>query len=127
MTALDNLISQLEAATGPSRELDAEVANAAGAEAGFIGKLGWRMRFATWMSWSDHRWCALPRYTASIDAAITLVPEGAVWTVLTDYGDLCRARIFNAEPELHVEEDGATPALALCIACLRARAAVPQP
>lgn len=76
-----------------------------------------------------------PRYTASIDAALTLVPEGSVWHVMTDFGGLNRAKVGPAGrpsasvysgggPGDHfVTADAETPALALCAAALRARAA----
>jgi hypothetical protein len=63
-------------------------------------------------------------YTASIDAAVTLVPEGHEWlrknpesmTVYRVPGDL-------KEWAQHIYGRGATDALALCAAALRARAA----
>lgn len=70
-----------------------------------------------------------PAYTASIDAAMTLVPEG--WSV--GLGDLrgrdpviWRAHLRdhnNPDPSTRqwVEGNCATPALALCAAALRAR------
>lgn len=61
-----------------------------------------------------------PRYTSSIDTALTLLPDGMVWNLLTDYGDLCRARVYNGRQMW--EADGATPALAVCAAMLKARA-----
>ncbi len=67
------------------------------------------------------------RYTASIDAAMTLVPEG--WSPAID----CRSERPFASVESSLDADpftfgsrkgqgyGATPALALCAAALRAR------
>ncbi len=77
----------------------------------------------------------MPRFTTSIDEALTLVPSGAVWHVMTDYGDLNRAKIGPREnpsasvyqdggPPLFIQADAATPALALCIAALMAQAAI---
>lgn len=63
-----------------------------------------------------------PRYTASLDAAMTLVPEGHNWAVehSTDGdGAWCYDKnVNNTGPSL-----AATPALALTAAALRARAA----
>lgn len=66
-----------------------------------------------------------PSPTESIDAALTLVPEGWAWIVEScqPYESEpveCSAAVWNcrAQPPVH---DGATPALALCIAALRAR------
>jgi hypothetical protein len=60
-------------------------------------------------------------YTLSLDSALTLVPDGMVWTVLTDFGGLCRARVYSGDGLW--QADGATPALAACIAALKAIAA----
>jgi hypothetical protein len=58
----DDLIARLEAATGPDRELDAVIALAVGLDIG-------RSRAHS----QDSR---VPAYTASIGAALTLVPNG---------------------------------------------------
>jgi hypothetical protein len=66
-----------------------------------------------------------PRYTASIDAAMTLVPEGSDWlrkgfsemsVVLDDPNDKMWAR--------HIDGHHKHPAIALCIAALRAQDAL---
>lgn len=89
-----DLIARLEAATGPDRELDAEIADA--------------VEF-------DPTCLHSPAYTASIDAAMTLVPpDTGIWGV-AKLGDQYTAHAGNPDHE------GATPALALCIAALRAR------
>lgn len=62
-------------------------------------------------------------YTASIDAALTLVPPGYEWS---------RHRGANGQMTMQldggfsggVQAQAATPALALCIAALKARAAM---
>lgn len=71
----------------------------------------------------------LPRYTTSVDAALTLVPdEWTAWEVASRGGK----RKFRAEvsrlrdPSDYGSEEGeyghaSTPALALCIAALKAR------
>lgn len=72
----DELIAALEKATGPNRELDAAIARIAG--------WGCVMRDPqadhNWYCWrKEYRsgvWIPLSLYTASIDAALTLVPEG---------------------------------------------------
>jgi hypothetical protein len=51
-------------------------------------------------------------YTASVDAAVTLVPEGCGWMVM---GNAAKVKRWPSR--------AATPALALCAAALRARAA----
>jgi hypothetical protein len=71
-----------------------------------------------------------PAYTASIDAAMTLVPEG--WTYVSIEfcargmpGQHCRVSIERLITEHDDEREygyAATPALALCAAALRAQA-----
>jgi hypothetical protein len=73
-----------------------------------------------------------PHYTASLDAAMTLVPEGWDWSAVRDRGDYS-AQVY--EPVWSALQHGAasayktgiieasTPALALCAAALRARVA----
>jgi hypothetical protein len=62
-----------------------------------------------------------PAYTASLDAAMTLVPEGASWSLTSALEDEppC-ATVLTMESTEHGL--AATPALALCAAALRARA-----
>lgn len=110
---LADLIARLEAATGPSRELDEAISvwlhNAANP--------GGRVVL----------WVAMPRpYTSSLDAAVTLVPEGHWWSA----GACQRENHATVAPE-GVDDDrshegyGATVALALVIAALKARSATP--
>ena len=117
MTDLSELIARIEAASGPDRELDfwisvrvegtrytdAELQ----ADIDLVGIEGMHIPFA---------------YTASIDAALTLVPEGYFPTI--DFV-ACRCWIRDAQgfdmPHGCAYGCGATPALALCAAALRAR------
>lgn len=106
MTPAD-LIEKLEKATGPDRKLDSAIVDfLVGMPRTAIG--------------GD------ARYTSSIDAALTLVPEGArVWLELNtaDFkphgawvgGDYSHRKNYSRT---------ATPAIALCIAALRARASL---
>lgn len=57
------------------------------------------------------------RYTSSIDAAMTLVPEGWGWT-LTHWGCF---RLWEIGDGMDVTSKAKTPALAICAAALRAR------
>ena len=101
---MDELIARLEQATGPNRELDHAV------ETAVLGE------------WTYYA----PEYTASIDAALTLVPEGFNWTVDGfPSGPACAScYLADAGGQLH---DGATPAIAICIASLKARQAMANP
>ena len=94
---LDALVAELEKATEGSREFDAAIYIKLQAPLGLI-----------------------PHYTTSLDAALTLVPEGMAWTILS--GALHAACVGDASTGNPVTK-AATPALALCIAALKARAA----
>jgi len=100
---MTGLIERLEAATGPDRELDAAI---------------WRATVPEAKHWPDN--AAMP-FTASIDAALTLVPEGWSYTVawLHRNSRACVA-MFHAKLE-EQRAEAPTPALAICIAALKAR------
>jgi len=127
------LIARLEKAEGPDRSLNVGIAHEVGLYSGNNGK---------WFYPDGGRVPGgLPRYTASLDAALTLVPEEWGWCVgdvhppTETYLDAGRpwAEIWKrGGPTLHLAGmlwDGigrnginaATPALALCIAALTAR------
>lgn len=119
------LIERLERATGASRELDAEIFIAVTpgvAEAGRIdrsgGCVGWWPKDGPYQSAQDS-----PRYTASLDAALTLVPEGAQWSL---EADTAWVRVLKAGDVGEFQggfnqRDGKCTALAICIASLKAR------
>lgn len=125
---LEELARRCETATGPDRELDEAIASA----------FGWK----PWPRYGDDRWQnpanlmveVLRPYTASLDTALTLVPEGwhlqlADWSepVLTKFGPW---QAILSPPGIRTGLDGlgtrcehaATPSLALCAAALRTRA-----
>jgi hypothetical protein len=133
------LMTKLEQATEGSRELDAEIATAIRymdpkAQEWMrrwenIGPMpNWPGRIACWHSDGQVavHW-DVPHYTTSLDAALTLVPEGAEWNLIkllhpddmvgysADVGLPTEVRWFQASART-------TPALALCIAALKARA-----
>lgn len=61
-------------------------------------------------------------YTASIDAALSLVPEGLVFNIGNDAG--CWAHVWKDDPSYDghpIDGRGASLALALTTACLKAR------
>jgi len=105
------LADRCEQAAGSDRELDAEIAVAL-----FGGNVIYDLKIKQWRrikitsAWRmDH---PLPPYTTSLDAALTLVPEGCGWMVMSS---AAKVGVWPSH--------GATPALALCAAALRARAA----
>ena len=67
----------------------------------------------------------IPPYTASLDAAMTLVPEGWTWCIPGHAKPLwdCRVTsIVDGLVSLPLPQPCATPALAVCAAALKARA-----
>ncbi len=101
------LIAKLEAATEGSRVLDCFIAY--GLHPDFISEAD----------------CA-PHYTTSIDAALTLVPERAVWALSCndEYPGLFRGTVMPRLSDDNASDatvHAPTPALALCIAALKAR------
>lgn len=145
-TLLADLISRLEAATGPDRELDARIVLALNirpdwAKTDPAELIAMREPLVAPDTWTvSVGYCGpslvfLP-YTASIDAALTLVPEGWFWRVGRTSIYQAWAFISSTHPD-HGEpgrnefawkreewEPPSHPALALCIAALKARAAL---
>lgn len=116
---MDDLIARLENATGPDRSIDDAIFELA------HGRKRGRSTFEQYEP-SER----LPEYTGSIDAALTLVPEGYTW-IAGDGGimagepnDLRYGAIVFTEPGPEQEAaSGSNPAIALCIAALKARTA----
>ena len=128
---MTDLIERLKAATKGSRELDAEICvhllggGAYAAESPFNGE---------WCVYKGEDSAGRPRlaenkkgdvpdtrlsYTTSLDAALTLVPEGYDWIVADVNGHV------GGTPYACVGDEkqhfGETPCLSLCIAALKAR------
>jgi len=130
------LAEAVEKLTGPERETDARIAHA----------IKWR-----WDDWvegdlciesysveavidrvqkNSHNsiWLYLPRFTASLDAAMTLVIKDRDWMVDNFDGPASERRhsatVFHerGKPYDEYSGHGANPALALCAAALRAQA-----
>lgn len=103
------LAERCERAAGPDREIDMEI----------YRSLDHAIE-QSWPHWNkEQQDMVTPEYTASLDAALTLVPPWS-WRV----GNLASGRAFadlGTQKSLQCIE-GATPALALCAAALRARA-----
>ena len=146
------LAARCEAATGPDRELDLAIHRAVGraeemnriidsGRRGLDGEEGrawdiqrgaliYEVRNTNGVCWANGG-IPLPAYTASLDAAMTLVPEGW-WLQHLGHiigGWCCRVET-NGPPSCSIgvgfrrEQRIPTPALALCAAALRARAAI---
>ena len=126
------LIERLEKAEGPDAELDKCIMMAVDYKE--YERRWWAARpddiAARYMSkdqqkqMAEDNWIA-PPYTASIDAALTLVPDGhasAVGTMAFKDSDKLPWATYWTPQGWPYSTEAATPALALCAAALRARA-----
>lgn len=114
---MDDLIRRLEAATEGSHELDCEVYR------------WWRQNTpppalgAIWTTDEEYT----PHYTTSLDAALSLVPEGMSVKLFIHpdeyscYADVYRLEHHQLVGDPYEAEHINTPAIALVIASLRAR------
>lgn len=116
---MEDLIERLEKATEGSRELDADIFEVIG------GELYQRARVlaakpcgAPEDTITEAARGYAPRYTTSVDAALTLVPEGRLWSIGSRVKVGGFVAVLDQDSKSHT---GATPPLALCIATLRAR------
>jgi hypothetical protein len=135
MTDLMELASRVEAREGPDRELDALICLAIGQSGGnpivAPGMAGWLVGSQT-----NPNPVEAKRYTASLDAAMSLVPPNCYpWVEFGKNKGVAESRRWYAhiaapddwdrqrvEDEWHCDVYAATPALALTAAALRARA-----
>jgi hypothetical protein len=134
-TTLLALAERCEQAARPDKELDQDITKLLvprNAEPVYRSRYGWS--FIVSGSGKGFEWLQNQPYTASLDAAVTLVPvelprnlrPGKWWWMLETWPDECRASVHyeNGDPAILEESaKAATPALALCAAALRARAA----
>ena len=134
---LQRLVERIEGATGPDREIDCLIW---GTQEGrslewqgnilvekLEGCIGWidpgehQRNFGC--NRADQGFSGILAYTRSIDAAMTLVPEGFIFGCGSK--DATKTAWAWASPDVPLEyrsiSNGATPALALCAAALRAR------
>lgn len=129
MSGLLKLAERCEAATGPSLALDRDIALLIYTGARLVP--GNDSRVSVWDGNGRTQLTVKP-YTASLDVAMTLVPDGAPWSLndpanadgsrsVFGYASRCHAFVVGG-PNPH--DYGATPALALCAAALRARDAL---
>lgn len=120
----DDLIKKLREATGPSRELDCDIERAIHPNSLATALIG------------VCQIGSVPRYTSSIDAAMSLVPAGWYGRVEPRFyeGEVVRWRAYAIKPDWskvgtplerddfpHTAAEAATPTGALCIAALEAR------
>lgn len=126
---MDELIKRLAAASEGSRGLDAaiEIDIEGVSQSECNQYLAAIERHPKPNPWDCFDPCC-PHYTTSIDAALTLLPEG--WKITHAFWDAGATATFCLTKKERVKgEDtnrysggiSSTPALALCIACLKAR------
>lgn len=81
-----------------------------------------------WFGQHDYAWwrdrAGPSDFTRSIDAAVTLVPEGLNRSVRTVAPYRPRASVWSCDMSVEENASGNTEALALCAAALKARAAM---
>jgi hypothetical protein len=96
----EQLIAALEKATGPAFELDRAITKWAYEGGGYMP--------------------SMPNpFTSSIDAALTLVPKGWEWVL--DGGTGMSRVCFLKKNEPAIDLTASTPALAICMASIKAR------
>lgn len=134
MTSITSLIERVEAATEGSRELDGDIALLVGWEPTHERSSSLKLAY-TYPSFRE-RWKGdrrpfdnwnVPRYSTSIDAALTLLPLGYEYDLTNIYG-VARVSVgLNCEPGpfYGANECGSVP-LALLAAILRARQTEPH-
>lgn len=109
------LIARLREATGADRALDAAIFELVTGQSAYMdtpsygGGAPIRKRLSS-----------LPNYTASVDCALSLVPEGAAVWVGYDSIHPGKAVVHPPMPPTSMPIYAATPALALCIGALLA-------
>lgn len=129
------LIERLEMAQKSSRELDRAIDLAMNPEARLWSPEWWSGGRDEYLRWPDTpapkdwplgetvaHYRHVHHYTSSLDAALTLVPEGYGWCL---YDDGSGEMGPQPEPGRLLEGDGfegATPALGICIGALKVRA-----
>jgi hypothetical protein len=119
------LIAKLEALDGPNFALEVEICDSLGlAPEGFElnAQGGWTQYIA---ARDDVQLWRCPAYTASLDAAARLIPDGHDWALHADNGKAIAGCMPASEDGCDWSDShGATPAIALTIAALKARASI---
>lgn len=113
---LKALLARVLAGAGPDRALDGALA-----EALQVGGNPWKHDGDGWISVHGFG-CQAAMFTASLDAALKLVPDGWGWAISTT-GDLVPCAYGHSPDRSFWVDDtkAATPARAVCAFALRAR------
>ena len=109
MGEMKALAANAAAFSGPDRDMNMSILLA----------LGWYLRDFVAYTPEGNRATVIPDYLGSLDAACALVPEGHNWHLISEGS----ASMSDGEGMVFTAFDCATPAIALTVAALRARAA----
>ena len=117
-----DLIAKLEKAPAGSLDLTADIYEAIGCEVirapQTSGGYGWKYRGRGPSGHVAERWQAMEDLTESLDAAMKLLPPGHS-EMSASFNEAGASSVRIMRP--YVYGNGATPALAVCVAALRAR------
>lgn len=128
MTDLLALADRVEKLTGPDRDLEAEIwlACTPGATRNkwsYVHKATGRECTVDETRDATDRLIIVPEYTTSIDAALTLLPEGLEFEFTNLYGVAAVSVGINTESPCYARREDGNITLALLAAILRARQA----
>lgn len=117
---LPSLITRLEEAKGPDRELDADICGAL-----LDAQVKRRREILPSYVYhtGDGEWSLIPAYSASLDAALSLAERVLPGCgVMLNIGSRVEVAVWPVSPAPAAFALAPTPALALCLAILRALA-----
>lgn len=113
---MTDLLTQIQNATGGSRELDVEIGEACGYMR--ASQIGPYRRYRALHP--NGRTIDLPHFSTNIQDVVSLVPRDATaWSLNVEDGQ-CQALIFRDGDGVIGRGDAPTPALALCEAIIKA-------
>jgi hypothetical protein len=116
------LIERLEKATGPSEELDAAIMKAIGwrDDGEHMGQPRWVTPQGVKTAFHPRKDGPVHRYTVNVHEALALLPEDYDWELSKEH-TVWGGIIYRCEAGPSPLVKAPTPALAVCIAALRAR------
>lgn len=122
---MEALIARVEAATGPDRELDAEIAEAIGmalSDDRTAVYAGYRVNANTDEEYDV--WDDVPFYSESLDAAVSLVPSGWVVEIIVQHPTYWAMKLRRLSDGMLVSGAAKTEQGTRTAAALRARQAM---
>lgn len=123
------LAERVERLTGPDRAMDCQIAVAVGWFAARKGQKSSPIDYVDIREAGRENWPGyggdqlVPHLTESLDAAMTLLPDGAEYQISTIYGQAEVDLPLNGEPTKTVRRKDGNVVLAFVECCLKARAA----